>query len=643
VDGAGVPLENLADENAVGAAIGPAAPANPSNASIQFEIPTVINMASATGGTIPGDDTIPGLPATNGSTDGNSVEILTYLNLPVGLITMGVQSDDSFGVQAGPNPKDAFGRVELKAGEGGAQPQTLFSFQVTAAGIYPFRTLWQNGGGGVHIEWFSKVVSGGATNNVLINDVANGGIPAYRALSNSFPFVKGVTPAAVPRQTERSSRSVNLLLANGTTPVKFGSVNLKIDGATVPVNTNSLGGGLLSVDSGVLDGFKLSAETHTAVLSYSDTGSYSRTQAWTFQNLQNLILPANPVTGENFNSYPEATSRATTVPPGWVATNYTYLETAGWDLADVTSDSYLDWVLITTDTVTVIARDTLDNDKGQTINGQPVTNFMSGNLLHAPSDGRLRRVQIGGVNQNDYAPQIQIAVSAPFNLSSVTNPVLTFSSGVRISGNHEQDALEYSVDNGTNWLPALIMQNAATVFLNPDGSYDAVKMLTNVWADVAKFPVVQDPATRDFVSSGPLGQKFGDVLKVPITPALSPYVANRNDGVASRKVEAIRLPEASKKSQVRLRFTHYGSCGWDWGIDNIAFYDIAPATGGGAQPHIERITTSNNQVTIQWSGGGTLESSPSLGTPAWTSTGNSSGSFTENLSASGNKYYRVRQ
>jgi hypothetical protein len=189
VDGAGVPLENLADENAVGAAIGPAAPANPSNASIQFEIPTVINMASATGGTIPGDDTIPGLPATNGSTDGNSVEILTYLNLPVGLITMGVQSDDSFGVQAGPNPKDAFGRVELKAGEGGAQPQTLFSFQVTAAGIYPFRTLWQNGGGGVHIEWFSKVVSGGATNNVLINDVANGGIPAYRALSNSFPFV----------------------------------------------------------------------------------------------------------------------------------------------------------------------------------------------------------------------------------------------------------------------------------------------------------------------------------------------------------------------------------------------------------------------------------------------------------------------
>src|SRR5262249_36702199 len=178
-----------------------------------------------------------------------------------------------------------------------------------------------------------------------------------------------------------------------------------------------------------------------------------------------------------------------------------------------------------------------------TINGIPVTNgWMSGNCFFAASDGRLRRARIGGVNQpNDYAPQIQIAVSAPFNLSTVTNPVLTFSSGSRISGNHEQNALEYSPDNGLTWLPVMILQNSATVFLKADGTYDAVEMLTHVWADVAKFPVVQDPLTRDFISAGPLGQKFGDVLKVPITDALSPYVVNRNDGRASRKVEAIRL------------------------------------------------------------------------------------------------------
>src|SRR6266853_983921 len=158
------------------------------------------------------------------------------------------------------------------------------------------------------------------------------------------------------------------------------------------------------------------------------------------------------------------------------------------------------------------------------------------------------------------------------------------------------------------------MFNANRLFYNADGSYDAMKILTNVWADVAKFPVVQD-TNRSFVSSGPLGQKFGDVLLTPISAALSPYIANRNDTALSRKVEAIRLPAASKKSQVRLRFNHYGSCGWEWAVDNIAFYDIAPTVA--AQPRISSIAISNGQVAVQWTNGGTLESSPTLTTPVW--------------------------
>ena len=67
-------------------------------------------------------------------------------------------------------------------------------------------------------------------------------------------------------------------------------------------------------------------------------------------------------------------------------------------------------------------------------------------------------------------------------------------------------------------------------------------------------------------------------IAAPISQALAPYIANRNDGIAARRVEAIRLPQASKQSDVRLRLTHVGHCGWEWGVDNIAFYDIAPAT-----------------------------------------------------------------
>jgi hypothetical protein len=242
---------------------------------------------------------------------------------------------------------------------------------------------------------------------------------------------------------------------------------------------------------------------------------------------------------------------------------------------------------------------------------------------------------------NDYAPQIQIALSAPFNLSSVTNPVLTFHSGARLSGNGEQDSLEYSVDNGATWLPAIIMHNSTRVFQNPDGTYDALKMMTNVWADVAKYPVDQDPTTRYFLSAGPNGGKFGDVLMTPIAPSLSAFIANRNDGQPARKVEAIRLPAASRKSSVILRFCHYGSCGWEWAVDNIAFYDIAPPTPT-APPVITSITPAVGQITVKWSNGGTLEYATSLTNPTWTSTGNSSGTFTEAISGSA-KFYRVKQ
>ena len=45
------------------------------------------------------------------------------------------------------------------------------------AGIYPMRTVWQEGGGGAHLELFSVKADG---SNVLLNDTANGGFKCYR-------------------------------------------------------------------------------------------------------------------------------------------------------------------------------------------------------------------------------------------------------------------------------------------------------------------------------------------------------------------------------------------------------------------------------------------------------------------------------
>jgi hypothetical protein len=655
---------NLGDPTVVGGtvqvAIAPSSPATPFNGLLYFDITNVINLSKADSGAkgyFPDDLLEPGFNI-NASSDGQSAEILTYITLPAGTNWMGVISDDGFATYAGANPSDAFGRSlplgAFNGGRGADLVGTVFSFVVQQAGTYPFRTVWENGGGDSNIEWFTLP---DGTNKVLINDLENGGAPAYRAISGAInPYIKGVGPTPVLAQTESVQKNMTVLLADGTTAVDTNSITLTVDGQPLAFTVTRLGNQVI-VTSANLPGFHVASETHTATLSFKNVGgAYTRNQQWSFVGIENLVLPASPVTGENFDAYAEAPDAAHAAPTGWTLTNYSWLELGAsgfganggdvWDLTSQANDPFANWCMFSTVTGANLESEILQNSTSQTINGLPITgdNWMSNNVLFAASDGRARHtVDINGANMpNQYAPQIQIAVSAPFNLSSVTNPVLTWSSAVRISGNHEQDTLEYSVDNGSNWLVGIIMQNSSTLFYNPDGTYDALKILTNVWVDLPQFPVVQD-TNRFFVSAGPLGGKFGDVLAAPITASLSSRIANRNDGAAARRVEAIRLPEAAKKNAVRLRFVHYGSCGWEWAVDNIAFYDIAPATvQTPTAPHIDSIQASNGSITVKWSNGGTLESTSSLINPTWTSTSNSSGTFTEPVGA-GAKFYRAHK
>lgn len=633
-DASGALLANIGDPNMVGAALAPAAAADPANGLLRFEIEGVINLSKTEGGAagyFPDDLLEPGVNF-DPSTDGQSAEMLAYLTLPAGETKMGMRSDDGFKCESGLNTQDVFQRVVVGERVGGAG-ELEFTVTVQTAGTYPFRMIWENGGGDSHLEWYTIKADG---TKVLINDVANGGVPAFRALAATeatVPFVKNVSPPAVPRQLEQTSRSVNLVLADGSKAVDDNSVSLQIDGKATPL-TKQRQGTRLTVTTGVMDGLRLPGEAHTAVLTFKDAGgTYTRNQQWTFYNLENLVLPGSPVAGENFDSYPEASSEANTVPPGWVATNYTYRETEGWDLSDLTSDAYMNWVLISTNTVFAVEDEVLDNDKSQLVNGQPVVNWMSGNLLFVASDGRKRNIPDPDGGPNISVGQIQLVVSAPFNLSTATHPVLTFSSGARLSGNKEQMTMEYSIDKGVNWLPVIYMRNGTTVRLRPDGSFDAVAMCTET--DIEQITRWPTPGV------GPKGGNFGDMIAAPISQELAPYFANRNDGVSARRVEAIRLPKASKQSDVRLRLTHAGSCGWEWGVDNIAFYDAAPPVT--AEPKITSFAVTAGSIAIQWTGGGTLESSPALSSPVWTSTGSSSGSFSEPVTASGSKFYRVKQ
>lgn len=181
-DAAGEPLtENNADETLFGPAVGPGVVVGDADL-IEFEIPTVINLSWIEGsvGNFGPDDQMPGVPGLNGVADGADAEIITFVEFPAGIVTMGVNSDDGFRVEGG-----LIDQPELMGEFDGARGATdsIFTFSVKEAGVYPIRVIWVNGGGDANIELFTVMEDG---TKVLLNDTANGGLPAYRSAPTEF-------------------------------------------------------------------------------------------------------------------------------------------------------------------------------------------------------------------------------------------------------------------------------------------------------------------------------------------------------------------------------------------------------------------------------------------------------------------------
>ncbi len=122
----------------------------------------------------------PGMPlvgeATNAlpTSDWNNLEeeILTFVSFPsAGFYTMGVNSDDGFNLTVGPDPsKYGTNGPALVLGDfdgGRGSSDSDFSFYVQAAGTYPFRLLYFNGGG-ANCEWTS--IDPATGNRFLVND-----------------------------------------------------------------------------------------------------------------------------------------------------------------------------------------------------------------------------------------------------------------------------------------------------------------------------------------------------------------------------------------------------------------------------------------------------------------------------------------
>ena len=194
---------------------------------------------------------------------------------------MGVNSDDGFSVKSGQAPGDVFGRTlgEFEGGRGASD--TLFSFYVPQPGVYPFRLLYEQGGGGANCEWFT-VAPGGQ--RVLLNDASQGtnAVYAYRTAVRSPIYVSGVVPVNGALAVATNS-DLTAFVMDGY-PVQVASVQMYVNGWPATVTTTRNNGVTVAVAINRGSPLLLRPGTNTATIVYTDNAapSHSYTNSWQF-------------------------------------------------------------------------------------------------------------------------------------------------------------------------------------------------------------------------------------------------------------------------------------------------------------------------------------------------------------------------
>lgn len=139
------------------------------------------NGPGSADGSFPDDELIPGMDPFVGSDD-IAMEATAYLELPAGKYRFGANCDDGYKVQVVPS-FTARDTAALAFHNGGPANET-FDFVVSEGGLYRFRFVWYERGGGAHVEFFQ----GNFTNadRLLIN--AAGTVKAFTTISAPLAF-----------------------------------------------------------------------------------------------------------------------------------------------------------------------------------------------------------------------------------------------------------------------------------------------------------------------------------------------------------------------------------------------------------------------------------------------------------------------
>ena len=445
----------------------------------------------------------------------------------------------------------------------------------------------------------------GYVNSVQLRDVAlNAGQMAAlgAASAGGIPSIIPPVPSFIDSRNPgvgatgiSEEAAISVVLNQGDAIVTSGSVQLYLDG--VPVGTVTETPPTFTANYTVpprLD--PLSG--HTLKLTWNDNVLGNKTNTWGFtvKNYQVITLPA-PFYYENFDSLTENATPGVALPVGWSVQNQSAGGTPGFDLNDRDSDSYKDWILITSSRF-----DSWDSQRTNLptiiLNGTKVTSLASGNLMWSESDSRC-----GGCTG-----QFADLFTAPISCVGRSNVFLAFNS-IYEQNQDNMDFMEYSVDGGTSWLPVLYY------FDNDPANTDII--LTNGVADVpATFARIE--ANRNWSPDVPVhATNYGSYISAPISSIKPSDINGRlnDDTFDGKRIEVVRLAAADGQANVRFRMNANGTSAWFWGIDNFGLYEITTpiftaqpvnATIGAATSASFTVSVSSpTAVTYQWQRSGT--------------------------------------
>lgn len=208
-----------------------------------------------------------------------AAEILAYLELTPGRHVMGVNSDDGFVVFSGFHFKDALA-VDLGRFDGGrAAADTTFQFDVSEAGLYPFRLLYYQGADAGSLEWFTVDPQSG--DKILINDRGDPrAVRAWRRVTApERPYVVSLDPAPGAGNVALDA-TLSVVLHDAGAQVQEGSVQLSLNGQAVAARVSKTGG-QTTVTYTPAPEFQ-SDTTYRVSLQFTDSAATERTVSYEF-------------------------------------------------------------------------------------------------------------------------------------------------------------------------------------------------------------------------------------------------------------------------------------------------------------------------------------------------------------------------